>query len=144
MITNNLRLVRKSVTKYASKIDVGSRLARDEMAATLVQLAKEEFDAGSTGKGKFQKDATPGGRPKVRSGNLRRSIIFQKYSIGFANYQAIIGPTMVYSRAVELGGKYSPRSWRGTQAEALGFPFMKPAWQKFRGIAPAIIRKHLG
>jgi hypothetical protein len=78
-----------------------------------------------------------------RTGNLRRSIRGEKFRKGFASYSAIVGPTIEYGRAVELGGGYSPESWKGTSAMA-GFPYMKPAFIRFKAVAPVIIAKHIG
>lgn len=142
-INTNLRLVRAEVTQYAMKMNTASAMARNELANTAMQMAKHEFLPGSSGKGKVYNPAEAGGLPHKRTGNLMRSIITKKTNAGF-NYQATVGPTADYARAVELGGKYSPRSWRGTNAERLGFPYMKPAWHKFRLVAPTIIKKWLG
>jgi hypothetical protein len=49
---------------------------------------------------------------------------------------------MEYARAVEAGGIYAPPSWRGTSAMQ-GFPYMRPAYLKFREIYPAILKKHI-
>lgn len=159
-ITSNLKLVRSKLEKFTSNVDVSARRARDELAETLVQLAKEEIKgergfvrmqrrnistAHPRGKGTYKsyERATAGEPPMNRTGNLRRSIKAEFFTFGFANYKAIIGPTVIYGRAVELGGVYAPRSWRNTSAMA-GFPYMKPAWDKFQLIQPAIIRKHFG
>lgn len=98
---------------------------------TLIQLAKEEI-VGRRPKGQ---KATSGQPPMNRTGNLRRSIRGEKYKIGFGKYEAIVGPTIIYGRRVELGGGNWPSGTR--------FPYMAPAYAKFRVIAPTIIRKHL-
>ena len=137
MIKHNLKLVRQSLEKAGSGLDNGARAARDEMAMVLTQLAKEEIK-GKRGKlpnGQWEK-ATSGQPPMNRTGNLRRSIRAEKRKEGFAKYSAIVGPTIVYGRAVELGG--APTWPVGTR-----FPYMEPAFAKFRVIAPAIVRKHL-
>jgi hypothetical protein len=77
-----------------------------------------------------------------RTGNLRRSIRGEKFRTGFGKYEAIVGPTIIYGRAVELGGNWSPPSWSGTTA-VRGFPYMAPAFKKFMVIAPRIVAKHL-
>lgn len=138
MITSNLRLVRQSVEKASSNIDSGARNARDELMTAFIQLAKEEIK----GRRPEGQKATAGQPPMNRTGNLRRSIRGEKYRVGFASYTAIVGPTIIYGRAVELGGRYAPNSWRGTSAMS-GFPYMSPAYSKFRVIAPAIIQKNL-
>lgn len=138
MIVTNLKLVRGKVTDYTKEINEGARKARDEMMAALIQLSKEEI------KGRRPKGdkAVAGQPPMNRTGNLRRSIRGEKFQKGFAKYEAIVGPTIIYGRAVELGGNYSPPSWRGTSA-VRGFPYMAPAFKKFQVVAPAIVRKHL-
>ncbi len=138
MITSNLKLVRESVTKATKSIDEGARNARDEMMMALIQLSKEEIQ-GRRPKGE---KATAGQPPMNRTGNLRRSIRGEKITKGFAKYEAIVGPTIIYGRAVELGGNFAPRSWKGTTAMR-GFPYMAPAFKKFQVLAPNIVRKNL-
>lgn len=132
MITSNLKLVREATKKAGKSIDDGARATRDEMMTTLIQLAKAEI-VGRRPKGER---ATSGKPPMNRTGNLRRSIRGEKYDIGFAKYAAIVGPTMIYGRVVELGG--APTWTRGQK-----FPYMSPAYAKFRLIAPRIVQKHM-
>ncbi len=136
MITHNLKLVRQSLEKAGKSLDDGARGARDEMAMVLTQLAKEQIN-GKRGKtnGRWDK-ATSGQPPMNRTGNLRRSIRAEKRKEGFAKYSALVGPTIVYGRVVELGG--APTWPSGTR-----FPYMEPAFAKFRVLAPAIVRKHI-
>lgn len=131
MITSNLKQVRQALEKAGQGLDDGARNARDEMMNTLIQLSKEEI-VGRRPKGQ---KATSGQPPMNRTGNLRRSIRGEKYKIGFGKYEAIVGPTIIYGRRVELGGGNWPSGTR--------FPYMAPAYAKFRVIAPTIIRKHL-
>ena len=143
MIKSNLSLVRKQVKTFTDSIDANAKNARDEMANTLVQLAMEEIKGERPytmkGKTKVYEKATSGEPPMNRTGNLRRSIRSERFNTGFANYSAIVGPTVLYARAVELGGQFAPPSWKDGQ----NFPYMKPAWDKFQTVAPSIIRKHL-
>ena len=123
--------------KAGSSLDNGARAARDEMAMVLTQLTKEEI-VGKRGRlpnGQWEK-ATSGQPPMNRTGNLRRSIRAEKKKEGFAKYTALVGPTIIYGRVVELGG--APTWPAGTK-----FPYMLPAYQKFRVVAPNIVRKHL-
>jgi len=138
MITSNINEVMRAVNKATSKLDTGAREARDEMMTTLIQLAKEEIK-GERPKGQ---KATPGQPPMNRTGNLRRSIRGEKYRQGFATYSAVVGPTIVYGRSVEMGGKYAPRTWSG-ETKSKAFPYMQPAFKKFQTVAYAIMRKHL-
>ena len=132
MITSNLKLVKEATKKAGKSIDDGARATRDEMMTTLIQLAKAEI-VGRRPKGER---ATSGQPPMNRTGNLRRSIRGEKYNVGFAKYEAIVGPTMIYGRAVELGG--APTWTKGQK-----FPYMSPAYAKFRLIAPRIVQKHM-
>jgi hypothetical protein len=132
VITSNLKLVREATKKAGKSIDDGARATRDEMMVTLIQLAKAEI-VGRRPKGER---ATSGQPPMNRTGNLRRSIRGEKYNVGFAKYEAIVGPTMIYGRAVEMGG--APTWTKGQK-----FPYMSPAYAKFRLIAPRIVQKHM-
>ena len=132
MITSNLKLVKEATKKAGKSIDDGARATRDEMMTTLIQLAKAEI-VGRRPKGER---ATSGQPPMNRTGNLRRSIRGEKYNVGFAKYEAIVGPTMIYGRAVEMGG--APTWTKGQK-----FPYMSPAYAKFRLIAPRIVQKHM-
>jgi len=132
VITSNLKLVKEATKKAGKSIDDGARATRDEMMTTLIQLAKAEI-VGRRPKGER---AISGQPPMNRTGNLRRSIRGEKYNIGFAKYAAIVGPTMIYGRVVELGG--APTWTKGQK-----FPYMSPAYAKFRLIAPRIVQKHM-
>ena len=125
-------MVREATKKAGKSIHDGARATRDEMMVTLIQLAKAEI-VGRRPKGER---ATSGKPPMNRTGNLRRSIRGEKYNVGFAKYEAIVGPTMIYGRAVEMGG--APTWTRGQK-----FPYMSPAYAKFRLIAPRIVQKHM-
>jgi hypothetical protein len=59
-----------------------------------------------------------GSGPNVITGTLRRSIR-TSVSFGFDSYIAVIGPTVEYARAVELG---SPR-WKS----GVKYPYLEPA-----------------
>lgn len=130
-INNNINQVIAAVNKQTQKIDLGVRAARDEMMSRLIQLAKEQIQ----GKREPGEKAEAGKPPKNRTGNLRRSIKGEKIREGFATYSAIVGPTIIYGRRVELGG--------GNWPQGLKFPYMSPAFEKFKPEAMLIVRKHL-
>lgn len=140
MITSNLKLVRGEFAKLTTSIDVRARMARDEMTMALIQLSKEQikgkrpYTEGPRG-GRVYEPATPGQPPMNRTGNLRRSIRGEKMNLGFANYAAIVGPTIEYGRRVEMGGGNWPAGVR--------FPYMEPAYAQFRvKVAPQIAMKY--
>jgi len=104
-------------------MDVRSRMARDEMAMSLLQLSKGEIRKSGL--------AQAGGPPVNRTGNLRGSIHAEKNRVGFANYRAVIGPGVIYGRILELGFPNGNK-----------YPYMQPAFNKFKSVAPSIIKKH--
>ena len=139
MIINNIGQVKRAITSQTHKIDEGARLARDEMMTTFIQLAQEEIKGQRAKIGSKWEKATPGEPPKNRTGNLRRSIRGKKEREGFATYTAVVGPTIIYGRSVEIGGQYAPPTWRHNEK----FPYMRPAFDKFQRVVGSIIRKHL-
>ena len=142
MITTNLKLVRNSLSAMENNVGKDADNLATEAMAILIQLSKEQIQ-GRRGKSNGVWDKAEAGQPPMnRTGNLRRSIRGQKRKVGFAKYEVIVGPTMIYGRAVELGQQYAPRSWKGTSAMA-GFPYMAPAFKQFAPILPQLVRKHL-
>lgn len=133
VLTSNLKLVRKGVDKVAANIDISTRMARDEMMAALIQLSKEQIEGRRPeGERAWKGYPTP---PMNRTGNLRRSIRGEKFKQGFASYSAIVGPTIIYGRQVELGGNNWPAGVR--------FPYMEPAYAKFRTqVVPLVQAKY--
>lgn len=125
MITSNLGLVIKSVNTFEKNLDVRSRMARDEMAMKLLQLAKEEIRTGGGA-------AQAGGPPVSRTGRLRGSIHVEKSTQGFAKYSALIGPGVIYGRVLEMGFSNGNK-----------YPYMTPAFNKFKTVYAGIIRKHV-
>lgn len=133
MLTQNLRLVRKSVDKLGNNIDLSTRMARDEMMAALIQLSKEQIK-GRRPEGQKAWTGTPT-PPMNRTGDLRRSIRGEKFRQGFASYTAVVGPTIIYGRRVELGG--------GNWPSGVRFPYMEPAYKDFRTqVLPQIQAKY--
>ena len=106
MINSNLKLVKKDWDKFSNSVNQNAEMARNEMMSSLIQLSKEQIQ----GRRPEGEKAIAGQPPMNRTGNLRRSIRGEKYKSGFGTYGALVGPTMVYARAVELGGEYAPPS----------------------------------
>ena len=133
MLVQNLSLVRKKVDKFTGNIDLSTRMARDEMMAALIQLSKEQIQGKRPKNTKaWTGSPTP---PMNRTGDLRRSIKGEKFRQGFASYTAIVGPTVIYGRRVELGG--------GNWPSGVRFPYMEPAYEKFRvSVLPQIQAKY--
>lgn len=136
MIRNNIWQVKADVKRAQMKLDNSVRMARDEMMNKLIQLSMEEIkgDRANT-----PYPAIAGQPPMNVTGNLRRSIRGQKFRGGANTYRALVGPTIVYGRSVEMGAPYNPQSW--TQGQK--FPFMKPAFEKYMKFHNAILLKYL-
>lgn len=128
MITSDLKLVRKYWQEKTASIDVSARAARDEMMVALIQLSKEQIARRRTkgANGKWTPEPVPGESAWSRSGDLRRSITGVRTNVGFAHYEAVVGPTMVYARKVELGGP----NWK----PGVRYPYMEPAYETFRAV----------
>jgi hypothetical protein len=77
-----------------------------------------------------QARANASGRPgpRVRSGTLRRSITIKYPKRGGGGvWEAMIGPTVIYSRRVELG--FDGTDSIGRTYHQPPYPFFGPAWQ---------------
>ena len=150
-----------AIDKKQTAMDANVIAARDEMMALMIEYAQEEiqgergviarkvsFVDGKVKRGgkiyDYGQDyAVPGQPPKNRTGNLRRSIRGVKYRVGFGTYGATVGPTIIYARQVELGGGINSRTGRPIWPNGVNFPYLKPAYEKFKIMVPGIIRKHL-
>lgn len=76
----------------------------------------------------------PGEPPATVSGTLKRSVRpTQAHRLGFGDYQAEVGPTVVYARVQELGGS----TGRSTLPSR---PSLKPSLEKSRPKLAAIYR----
>ena len=111
------------------------------MMSALIQLAKEEVNkkrqvVGTTRSGnKIYAKAEPDKPPQKRTGTLQRSITGKKDREGFGTYTAVVGPGIIYGRRLELGG--------GNWKQGIKFPYMQPAFKKFKPIASQIIARNL-
>lgn len=92
------------------RVDMVTRLAVAEGAA-LVQRKAQQNSSGRPG-------------PNVRSGAHRAGIVVEGPTHLGPTWEARVGPTKVYSRALELG---HPR-WRS----GVKFPYMEPAVESSR------------
>lgn len=105
----------------AGRADGATRQAVAEGAALIERKAKEN----SSGR--------PG--PNVRTGAHRAGIVTQGPVKSGDTWEARIGPTMIYSRRLELGGG----NWRA----GLKFPYMGPAIEWARnGPIGEVFRQH--
>lgn len=68
--------------------------------------------------------ATAGSPPAVVTGNLKSNIQPSVTRKGFGSYLVEVGPTPIYGRTLELGGK----NWKS----GVNYPFMKPAYESIR------------
>ena len=141
MIESNLMDAKVFLTKQAISLDAKALRLRNRAMGKLIQLAKEEivgkrgYWVGPRG-GIMWAKAEPGEPPKNRTGFLRRSITGFPTQVGFAMYEAVVGPTAVSSRRLEVGG--------GKWPAGLRFPYMQPAFDKFAALHDGIVQEIYG
>lgn len=105
----------------ADRADAATRQAVTDGAALIERRMKQN----SSGR--------PG--PNVQSGAHRRSIVTEGPSRVGNTWEARIGPTMIYSRRLELGG--------GNWPAGLKFPYAEPAIEWARnGPIGEVFRRH--
>lgn len=108
-----INLLKKKQKAVDRRIEQAGKLA----GATAVREIKLQI-RGSHKRG--TKTPSKHGEPPTNiSGDLRRSIKYNSKRKGFASYEVIAGPTMIYGRAVELG--------QSRWGAGVNYPYVKPA-----------------
>jgi hypothetical protein len=123
MTVKNLSSVLSALTAHMDTYDRATAYGVSQTALAFESQAKRNFQNVHTRVGNSW---SPSGHitgspdyPNVRTGNLRRSI-HTTLRPGFGSYTATVSPSMIYSRAVELG------NGRG----GAGYPYMEPAYRQ--------------
>jgi hypothetical protein len=112
-----------ALTRVSSQVDAGSKRAIARGAAEVEKTAKENA-AG-----------TPG--PDVVTGTLRRGVGHTPvHRVGLVGWQSEVGPTVIYSRRIDLGFKGTDSLGRIYNQEAK--PYFTPAWEKVVHKLPGI------
>ena len=107
-------------------VDIAARESIAEIAAKLEELAKQKASG------------RPG--PEVISGHLRGGIkVAPIVRISGHSWGTEVGPTMIYSRRVELGFKNTDALGR-TYTQP-GYPYFIPAYEEVSILAQGIFRK---
>ena len=129
IVIKNLNDVLAAIDGTAEKIAQGAQLGIMRVGLAVERQAKLNFQ----GTRSYEKRTSKSGRayivtsppkhvggsgPNTVTGNLKRSIK-TTYRVGFGNYIAEIGPTMVYGRQVEKGG--------GKWTSGVKYPYLEPA-----------------
>lgn len=132
-----LKAIRDLATTVAPKAAV-TAMAHLGVAATVVQLSRT-----SHGKGEPTSSAA-GSPPAWVSGSLARSIIATP-AIGVGAWaSATIGPTIIYGRIQELGGKITAKggkklAWQGTDGMHFAKSVKLPARPYLRPTTEALV-----
>jgi len=135
MIATNLDLVISKINKGVINFDIAAAEATEDLKVTAINLIKDEIK-GTRPKGQ---KATTGQPPMNRTGNLRASIRGETTPVGFANYTAVVGPTVgTYARAVEVGSPFNPPTWKNGEH----FPYVQPAFIKLSAMVSTILKRH--
>jgi hypothetical protein len=138
MSAENLPEVLAALQKYQKKMMTAAeygvmRVALAVQQQTQSNLRKQPVRKRSVdGSGKITYDppqhiGAPGGFPNKISGDLGNSMQTRPVK-GFGTYKAEVFPTMVYARAVELGGK----NWQGKPWANGGYPYLRPSADQVR------------
>ena len=113
----NIREVMAGLKTYEEKVEKAAEFGITRAALAIERQAKLNANTGVHARGQGHIKGTGPG-PNVVTGTLRRSITTEvKY--GFGHYIAIVGPTVEYARAVELGSS----RWKS----GVRYPYLYPA-----------------
>lgn len=119
----NLSEVLAGFDTTEQNINDAARFAIGMVGAEVERQAKKNANTGTHPRGVGHIPGTGPG-PNVQTGNLRRSI-FSQTKIGFqGSYEAIVGATMEYARAVELGHP----AWKS----GVKYPYLVPAAESLK------------
>jgi hypothetical protein len=111
----------RALTIDATKAEQAGFYALGQVALAVEREAKLNAAQGGTHARGVKTSAVPGSGPARVTGALQRSI-HTEVRKGFGTYEADVFPTMVYSRAVELGlPKWGP---------GVNYPYLIPAGKK--------------
>lgn len=123
VVVKNLKEVLAAIDGAADRIEQGAQIGIARAGLEIQRQAQINANNG-TRRREGNKIIPPkhigpsGSGPNVITGTLKRSIR-TSVSYGFDSYIAVIGPTVEYARAVELG---SPR-WKS----GVKYPYLEPA-----------------
>lgn len=110
------------------RISVESRAAVVELASAVEAAAKQNASG------------RPG--PNVVTGTLRRGIMTDPVAPwGVGGWQTHVGPTVIYSRRIELG--FRGADSRGRVFNQPPYPYFGPAWNTVAPRAQSIFAAHL-
>ena len=129
IIIKNLTEVLAAIDGTKTKIEQGAQLGIMRAGLAVERQAKLNFQGTRSYEKRVSRNGrgylviTPpkhqgGSGPNTVTGNLKRSIK-TTYRVGFGNYIAEVGPTMVYARQVEKGG--------GNWSSGVKYPYLEPA-----------------
>ena len=118
-----LREFGAALTRVSAEADAGSKRAIGRAGAEVVKVAQENASGD------------PG--PEVVTGTLRRGIrMTPVHRAGPIGWQTEVGPTVIYSRRIDLGFKGEDALGRIYSQEPK--PYFTPAWEKVVRTLPGI------
>jgi hypothetical protein len=121
-ISTNIPQVIAGMTAFNAKFDQAVLFGNRIVALKVERQAVKNADTGHHPRGQGHIPGTGPG-PNTVSTSLKQSIRAEDRS-GFGNYEIIVGATVEYARAVELG---SPK-WKS----GVKYPYMRPAAETIR------------
>lgn len=127
IIWKGLGEFRAALAETAAFVDEAARQGLAELAGELETLAKENASG------------RPG--PNVISGHLRGGIKVAPIIKVAGHWETQVGPTMIYSRRVELGFKGTDAM--GRTYDQPGYPYFIPAYVEVSALALGIFRRRM-
>ena len=125
-ISVNVKNAVNALKAMNSNVDLAVKMATSRVAVEAESEIKKQiqpvFNDGHRRPDGRTTSAKIGGPPMTRTGDLRASVGYSVTRKGFGSYVAIVGPTVVYSRAVELGAP----NWK----QGVKYPYLAPAVRK--------------
>ena len=117
---SNLSQVARAIDTNVSEIEQAAQYAIGVTALNIERQAKKNADTGTHARGEGHIPGTGPGPNRV-TGTLMGSIQ-TTLRYGFGSYVAIVGPTVEYARAVELGSS----RWKS----GVKYPYLFPAGEQ--------------
>jgi phage gpG-like protein len=116
----------RALEGMVASLNSATRTATAQAAHLLEREIKKTLATSSHPRG-TPTPSSPGEPPSLVTGTLRRSITVKGPTpLGFARWEAQVGPTAVYGRIQELGGV----TGRGGATELPPRPYVRPAYEK--------------
>ena len=104
----NFQQTRQKLEKLGDRVEHANRIAVSQSALFAQRRIQElllTYQNSASNRKDYRGHEGTQSSPDRVTGTLARSIKTEVRRLGFTKYVALVGPTVIYGRAVELGGK---------------------------------------